>query len=918
MNKHFLILLGFLLTSFSIALSQNTTIKGVVKDNSNSTTMPGATVLLLQKVDSSFYKFGTTNSKGEYMLNQVKPGDYVFQVSFIGFETFYKPVSIDGNSNNINFDDVLMNTKSENIKTVEIQDELIPIQIKDDTIEYNADAFKTNPESNVSDLLKKLPGMEVDKDGTVKAQGEEVQKVLVDGKEFFGDDTKLATENLPADMVKKVQVYDDQSDLSKITGIDDGDRTKTINLKLKKDRKKGLFGTIEAGGGVDDDMNGMYDNKFNINKFKNDMQISTLGMLNNTNKQGFSRRDYINFVGGGQNISGGFRNIGSNSGVPISSGTSNDGLTKTMAGGANLNYDFTPTITFSGNYFYNQLDKDVRSISNKQYLTGNDSTNYKSLENQVEDQLNRNHRLNLKYVQKIDSLQTLTIKGNIIYADSENKLTNTNDNIDNDAFYISRSNANNLYTGTYFSGSGDIVYGKRFTKKGRSIVLNLALSSGDNDKDYNIVNYNNFFVSDSTTQQTQTEISKDLNYTEPIAKSIYLEVRYQRKNYQTDYKKSFYDINTITNSELYNSLLSLDYDNTYTFNQYGLGLKINKGKSNITTGVDIQESILSGQIASRGTSIENSDWFVLPSLKWNYNPGKAAKLTFNYNTSTQQPSIEQLQPTIDNSDPLNLYQGNPDLEAEYNHTARLRYFMFNQFNFTNVFAMIRGSYTTNKITNSQSYDSRLVQTIQPVNVDYDYTISGYFYFGTPIRPIRTKINLGANSSFNKSIAFINTINNDVNRLTNSFDISLENRNKDIVDIKAGTKFSITNTEYSLNTSLNQDYVSTLYYSDLYIDFLKSWSFNTSIEYTIYSGDNFTDNPSVPIWKSYISKRFLKGNKGLIKFSVYDILNQNVGINRTSEYNYIEDERINSLGRYYLLSLSYKITRFGGKKKKKNS
>ena len=906
----------------SAAFSQTTTVKGVVKDHANNTTMPGATVLLLHIADSSFYKFGSSNQNGEFILLHAEKGDYTLQVSFIGYKTFYTPLKIDGSQQEITVDDVLLSSKSEEIKTVEIQDEMIPVQIKGDTIEYNADAFKTNPESNVSDLLKKLPGMEVDKNGTVKAQGEEVQKVLVDGKEFFGNDTKLATENLPADMVKKVQVYDDQSDLSKITGIDDGDRTKTINLKLKKDRKKGLFGTVEGGGGIDDDVNAMYDNKFNINKFKEDMQISTLGMLNNTNKQGFSNRDYINFVGGGQNLGGNFRNLNNNSnGVPISSGSSNDGLTQTLAGGINLNYDFTPTITFSGNYFYNQLDKDVQSISNKQYLTGNDTTNYKALENALENQLSRNHRLNIKYVQNIDSSQTLTLTGNLIYADSKNVNNNTNDNINNTGTYISRSKADNNYLGDYYSGTGDLVYGKRFRKKGRSFVLNLTASGSNNNKDYHILNDNNFFFADTTTQQFQSEVSSDLNYqgkiayTEPIAPSTYLELRYLHSNYQTDYDKRFFDINPTNNNETYNGNLSLIYDNTYAFDQYGLGIQLNKGNSNITTGVDFQQSTLTGKIESRNTSIENNNLFILPNFKWNYNPGKTAKLTLNYNTNAQQPTIEQLQPTIDNSNPLYLYQGNPDLEPEYNHVARLRYFMFNQFNFTNIFAMLSGNYTTNKITNAQSFDSLLIQTTQPVNVDYDYTISGYFYYGTPIRPIKTKINIGYNANYNKSIAFINAIKNNVDRITHTIDVSVENRNKDIVDAKTGARVTLNNTEYSLNSSLNQNFISTQYYTDLYIDFLKQWSFYTGLEYTVYNGDNFTDNPDIPIWKAHLSRRFLKGNKGLIKFSAFDILNQNIGINRTSQFNYIEDQRINSLGRYYMLSLSYKITRFGGKKKK---
>lgn len=922
MKKNFGLLL-LALFGFSFAQAQTYNFNGRVKDQIAGTTLPGATVMLLNKSDSTFYKYSITNAEGVFFIKQAKAGDYLLQISFVGYQTHYQPITINSNTPQENdLGDILLSIKAELIKTVEIQDELIPIMIKKDTVEYNADAFKTQPDANVGDLLKKLPGVEVGKDGTVKAQGENVKKILIDGKEFFGDDTKLATDNLPADMVKKVQVYDDMSDMSKITGIDDGDRSKTINLKLKKDRKKGLFGNAEIGGGIDDDVNAMYENKFNINKFTEGMQLSTLGMINNTNKQGFSYRDYLNFVGGAQNAGGGFRDLSNNSnGVPIGSGSTNDGLTQTLAGGLNLNYDFSPKITFSGNYFYNQLDKDIVSIANRQYITDADSSNFKSLQNNVENQFNQNHRLNLKYVQKIDSTQDLTIKTNFTFSDGRNSNYTSNDNITFDGFYLNRSNSNNNSSGNDISGNGSVLYGKRFNKIGRSFVANFALGNFENDKTYDISTFKNIFVRDTTTKQTQISLNTQFNYdgkityTEPYAKGKYLELSFQRKNFQTTYKKDFFDINLLTNDELFNNRLSLNYNNLFVFNQYGLGTKIIYGKSNLTFGVAAQQSELSGEIITNTSTIKRTDWNFLPNLKWTYQMKSTGRITFDYNTTIQQPSIEQLQPTLNNSNPINLYQGNPDLKPEYNHSAVARLMKFDQFTFTNIFAMINANYTRNKITNSQTIDNFFVTTTTPINVDADYFVSAYFYYGTPIRPIKSKINIGLNSTYNKSIVFINTLKNNVDRFSHTIDLSLENRNKEVFDTKAGTRISLNSTEYSANTSLNQNFLSTQYYGDFLVEFLKNYTFSTSAEYTIYSGNQFTDNPKVPIWKAFISRRFLKGNAGLIKFSVYDIFNQNIGINRTSQFNYIEDQRINSLGRYYLVSLSYKITRFGGKKKK---
>ena len=301
--------------------------------------------------------------------------------------------------------------------------------------------------------------------------------------------------------------------------------------------------------------------------------------------------------------------------------------------------------------------------------------------------------------------------------------------------------------------------------------------------------------------------------------------------------------------------------------------------------------------------------------KWNYTINKSTRLSFNYTTNVQEPTLGQLQPTIDNSDPLIIYQGNPNLISEYRHNARLRLMSFNKFSFVNIFAMLKGTYTKNKITESQTLDRQFIQTITPTNVDNDYALSGYIYFGSPIRPLKSKINLRVNSSYNKSILFVNSEANNVDRTNNGIDFSIENRTKDKVDIKVGTKISHNTTAYSISRSLNQEYLTTGYYSELFVDFLKTWTFSTKIEYTQYSGNQFVNNPSIPIWRAHLSKRFLKGKNGLLKLSVYDIFNQNIGINRTSELNYIEDERVTTLSRYVMLSFTYKVRRFGGKKKK---
>jgi Outer membrane protein beta-barrel family/CarboxypepD_reg-like domain len=917
----------FLLGIVTTAFTQTINVNGKISDKKSGETMPGSTVMLLNPTDSSFYKFSSTKSDGSFSIKGAKAGSYILQISFIGYNSYYKELSLTKDKPVVELGAIQMSTKQALLKTVEVVEEIVPVIINGDTVEFNAAAFKTREEDNVAELLKKLPGVEVESDGTVKAQGEEVQKVLIDGKEFFGDDTKTATENLPADMVKSVQVYDDFSDASKMTGIDDGDRTKTINLKIKKDRKKGVFGNITGGGGITakgtgdfDDEEGMFNNKLNINKFKNDMQLSVLGMYNNTNEQGFSWEDRVNFSGGGSSFGRG----GGSSGIPTNNNP-NDGFTTTTAGGINWNKDITKKINFSSSYFYNELSKNIFREVDRQYVS--DSSDFTTFEQDNENQFNRSHSFKLKYNQQIDSTQDLKVRANFNYSEGNIYSFSTSQSNSNDGTFLNSSNNNNQAIGNNVSGDGNLTYGKRFKKKGRSLVANASFGNSENDKRFFVESQNNFadrFGSITTTNviQTQDENNTQINYagklsyTEPIAKTTYLELSYQRSNYNNEYIKNFYDV-PAPSTEVFNSNLSLAYNNNYDYDNYKMNIKFNTEKSKLTIGGAVQKSTLDGEIVTTNFDTTRINWNILPRLKWNYSFSKSTRINFNYTTNVQEPSLEQLQPTIDNSNPLSLYQGNPNLTNEYRHNARIRFSSFNRFSFVTFFAMLNGTYTKNKITTSQTIDNQFIQTSTPINVDNDYTLSSFLYFGAPIRPLGSKINVRVNSSYNKSILFINTVSNNLDMYNNGIDFSIENRGKDIVDLKIGTKINYNTTAYSVNNSLDQTYTTTGLYSELYIDFLKTWTFNTKIEYTKYDGDQFADNPAIPIWRAYISKRFLKGNSGLLKLSIYDILNQNIGINRTSNLNYIEDERVTTLSRYVMLSFTYKVRRFGGKKSKKN-
>ncbi len=382
------------------------TVKGIAIHALSKQPISAATVSLLEKKDSSLISFSMTDDAGRFEFKNVRNGEYRLLITHINFHNAGNFFSVNAENRNIDLGSIGMTDKSKMLAEVVVESESPPLTIINDTIQYNAGSFKTAPNANVEQLLKKLPGVKVDKDGTIKAQGEKVNKVLVDGKEFFGSDPKIATKNLPADAVDKVQVYDRQSDQAQLTGFDDGNYEKTINLKLKKDRKKGMFGKVSAGAGNKD----RYEGKFNMNSFKGARQFSAIGMGNNTNAEGFSFMDILNFTGelgrmqrnGGGDIN---INFSGDDAAAFGMGDRNSGMRTAWAGGVNYNNIIGNKMDLQSSYFYNRFNPNTESRLERQYFLPDSSYFYD--QNSFADNLNNNHRLNLNVLYQIDSMNSI-------------------------------------------------------------------------------------------------------------------------------------------------------------------------------------------------------------------------------------------------------------------------------------------------------------------------------------------------------------------------------------------------------------------------------------------------------------------------------------------------------------------------------
>jgi hypothetical protein len=421
MQRFFTLLVFSLITSFSFA-QKNTIVKGTVYDTLSKKGLSYATVSLVNAKDSTLISFMRVDSTGHFIMKQVSKGKYLLSTSYVGFMPVWKDITVN-NEEEIDLGNITL-TDVNIASNVTVQSKRPPVVINGDTLEFNSENFKTQPNAVVEDLLKKLPGVTVDADGTVRVNGQRVSRVLVNGKDFFNGDPRMATKNLDADAIDKVQVFDKKSDRAEFTGVDDGNSQKAINLKLKKDRDNAVFGRVAAGAGE----NERYDGQTNINKFKGDKQMSLIGMGNNTNKQGFSISDVMNFTGelgrGMRNGSGISIRMGGNddpgNGLPVTGlGQNQQGVAETFAGGLNYNNNWNKKTDLNASGILSDIHLVTDRGTERQYLFPGNNYTYSSNSSSVRDI--KQQRVNFALDQKIDSFTSLKITPSLTFQQQKNK-----------------------------------------------------------------------------------------------------------------------------------------------------------------------------------------------------------------------------------------------------------------------------------------------------------------------------------------------------------------------------------------------------------------------------------------------------------------------------------------------------------------
>jgi len=908
-----LLLLIFIGLFAPFANAQTFSIRGKVTDKEN-TALPSTTLLLLNAGDSTMVNFGLTNSDGVFEISNVRQGSYLVRVTYVGYNTLFLPVGPPVGQT-VDMGVIIMEDQRTLLREVTVSEERIPMRVRGDTIEYDALAFRVQPHEVVEDLLKRLPGIEVDRDGGVTAQGEQVRRVLVDGREFFGRDPKMATQNLPADAVSKVHVFDERSEQARFTGIDDGERERTMNLELKEDRRQGMFGKTSLGYGPDDRFTG----STNINRFDSKGQYSLLGMGNNINQQGFSVADYMNFSGGTQSLLGGgggggfgFGGRGNDMGVPVNfdGRASSNGVMTSWAGGLNMSRKMFGTTDVTASYFYNQLDHDMNQNTDRENFMPDGNYDFRQISDQ--DNQNYNHRMNLRVDHTFNSNNSLLLTTNGSHNKTNTFQNSSSSTLSSTGQVLNASDQFNNATGKRMNIASNLLWRKRFSTPGRTLTTGLNLNASSNDRASQLEAFNRFFtgaraeqiiLQDNFQESLNRSIGGNMTYTEPLGNRLYLEANYRITQNRNEVDQQVYDI--VNNTSVVNDQLTNIYNSTYLYQRGGINFRVSRDMYSFTLGSSVQATSLQGELISKNQEINRDYLNILPVARFNYDFSNFRRLMVNYETSVQEPGITQLQPLIDNRDPLNIYQGNPELRPSFRNSVNIRFNSFNPVNLFGYFTFLSADYTTNAIANSVTVDERRVRTITPVNTDNNLNLRGNFNLTLNLSKLKSRMNVGTNLSRRESIDILNEVHQRITNNTFGGNIRYSFTPVDQFDLSLSANVNQQLTAYQFST-LEQAYLNQTYNADVNWNFFKYYRLNASFNYQIYAGRTAEFDRKIPMLNFGFSRSFLRNNSGELRLTGINLLNKDLGVTQRFDANYLEQQVTNSLGRYFLLTFTYSL------------
>lgn len=927
------LILSLVITSFSLAQQPaRVTVKGVLQDTLHEA-IPFATVMLLNPADSSLVSFTTSNDLGEFSMNNVKNTSYIFKVSHVSYlplQQILQPAS----TQLVDLQIVTMKPISKLLLEIVIKAAKAPLRIRGDTVEYDATTFKVPPGSTVEDLLRRLPGIEVDADGNISTQGKDVKRLYVDGKTFFGDDPKSVTKNLGAEAISKVQVYNEKSEQSKLTGVDDGSKEKAMNLELKEEYKKGSFGKITAAAGNEE----RWAARGNYNRFNDKSQFSVIGYGNNINQTGVNWEDYGEFKGNntfsdfdngdfGFNSSGRGFYFSYDDESPLNN-YNGKGLTKNYGGGTNFNFDNKGT-KFNASYFYNQTKLDYNENRfRKTFL--NEQNTFTQADTLMNSDFRSSHSIGSRFEREFDSSNRLIIKANFRFSANDNEKLNKQTFSDYTlAPYNTLSLNDSTQLGSYKVTTAAI-YRHLFKKKGRSFAISSGYNLNISDGEYKYNSINDFFAASTPTEQIRQLINTDKNvqevkssalFTEALSKKIYLEFFYNFSQLTNNNNRQAYPFG----SSMHIDSLSNYYEQVTLYNRLGTVMRYSYNGINASIGLAAQQLNLTGKYASDkgmawdSTGVNKAYPNLTPNFNLNYEFKNNLRLEVGYTNSISAPQFNDLQPIKNTSNPAYQFVGNPNLLPENSHSFNAGLYYWNPASFANVGMNMDFGLVKNPIVYSQETvfepGTGMVTISTPENMDKGQNFSSWLWSSVPI--IKTKLTVDVNGgySFNSSPTRINGVLDDSK--SNSVNAGGN------INITPGTKLVLTagiwsgfNTiNYTTNEEHNQKYYNYTLRSSIKWQFATRMFFESNFNYSVYKNKKYGFDQNVPLWNASVRRILGKKNKFEMRFAAFDLLNKNISINQYASSNYIQTTETNTLARYFMLSLTYNMKGFENKLQK---
>lgn len=911
-----LFLFCFVISS-SFVMAQQSTLKGTITDTLNKQNLSNAVVSVLRAKDSVLVKYARTDSKGNFSMKNPGSGDYILLVTYPTYADYVDKIHLEAGKDR-DLGNLPLITKAKLLEEVIVRQRISAIRIKGDTTEYKADSFHVSPNADVQELLRKMPGIQVNAQGEITAQGTKVEKVLVDGEEFFSDDPAVVTKNLRADAVDKIQSYDKKSDQAEFTGIDDGQKIKTLNIKLKEDSKKGYFGKVEAGTDFDRYRSG----KVLANAFKGKRKISGYLTTDNTKFESLNWDENRNYAGDANTN----MEVTDDGGIMIFSTGDNfsngTGLPNSTTGGLHFSNKWNNDKYNSNNtYQYNDLRVNGITTSKTQNILPDTTFFNTTSQNQVSQRTR--HKLTSIFEWQLDSSSSLKMTFRPSTVKSYSKTNYLGQSISGDGKVINESNrttTSNDQNDTYI---GNILWRKKFKKKGRTISLNTDLNFNNREENTLLLAANSFYDANGNlvkldnvdqmkyNKQNSSSISSLATYTEPLWKNTFLVMNYRLSLNRNDAER-----NTLAKggSGKYDNLVDT-LSNHFIFNTTGqlgsVNFRYNVTKLNFSVGSGFGNSVYHMTDIRKNTDREVSFNNFIPTVNINFTPRRQRRISFSYSGTTSNPTLLQIQPLLDNIDPLNITIGNPNLKQSFTHNFSLNASDYKVLKSKSVYFYANYSKTDNAISNSSTVDNFGRRVNQAINVSGNYNFYAYVNYGFEIVK---SLNIGFNVGPSKSryVSVVNGLNNESVNSNIRLGINAGYWADKWINFWMNVNARYNSSESSIRPDIVTKYWSYDTYSNLQFKFKKQKLYiDMNLQANIYQKTAaFANQQNTYLFSPSIRKIISKNDKWEAKMMINDLFNQNRGINRNISSNYISETVNQTIQRYFLLSLTYNFSKNG--------